>query len=215
MNRTAVFARRAVVAGVCVLLPLSAVGQVSPLVDQARRQIGVTTSYDPAYRTLSYPGGDVDLKTGVCSDVVVRAFRGLHVDLQKEVHEDMVKAFDRYPHKWGLSRPDPNIDHRRVPNLMTFFQRKGWSAPVSTNATDFLPGDVVAWDLGEGVTHIGIISDRHSAAGTPLVIHNIGRGTQEEDTLFAYRIISHYRPQFTSAQTGAAKPARQAAGPTR
>jgi len=105
---------------VCLCLH-SVVVQATPLAEKARAQIGVTTGYDPAYRQIAYPGGDVPMQTGVCSDVVVRAFRGLGIDLQKEVHEDMAKAFDHYPHKWGLKHPDANIDHRRVPNLMTYF----------------------------------------------------------------------------------------------
>ncbi len=169
-----------------------------PLVDKAREQIGVTTSYDPAYRKLSYPGGDVPKDTGVCSDVVVRAFRGVKIDLQKAIHEDMTRAFDQYPRKWGLKRPDRNIDHRRVPNLMTYFNRQGWSVAGSKVAKDFRVGDVVAWDLGGGVTHIGIVSDRRSREGRPLIIHNIGRGTQEENILFQYDIIGHYRPRLGS-----------------
>ena len=155
-------------------MPALLPARAESLADKARVQIGKTTSYDPTYRQLAYPGGDVPLATGVCSDVVVRAFRGFNLDLQKEVHEDMEKAFDQYPHKWGLKHPDPNIDHRRVPNLMTYFQRKGWSVPISKQAADFHAGDVVAWNLGGNVTHIGIVSDRHSTAGMPLVIHNIG-----------------------------------------
>jgi uncharacterized protein len=184
---------RIAAASVCILL-LARFGLAgASLAEEARKQIGVTRSYDPAYRQLGYPGGDVPLDTGVCSDVVVRAFRGIKIDLQKEVHEDMVKAFDKYPQKWGLSRPDPNIDHRRVPNLMTFFRRKGWAVPVSSKATDFAAGDVVTWDLGNGVTHVGIVSDRRSGRGTPLIIHNIGGGAQEEDVLFGYKITGHYR----------------------
>jgi uncharacterized protein YijF (DUF1287 family) len=183
-------------------------GQATALIEKARRQIGVTTSYDAAYRRLDYPGGDVPLKTGVCCDVLVRAFRELKIDLQKEVHEDMVKAFDQYPRRWGLRQPDPNIDHRRVPNLMTYFRRKGWLVDASRKAADYQRGDVVAWDLGGGVTHIGILSDRNSAAGHPLVIHNIGRGAQEEDILFGYKIIGHYRPRFES--TTDLTPARSA-----
>lgn len=190
-------ATRRVLSGILfLLLFLGAEGRAAPLVDKARQQIGVTTTYDPAYKKLPYPAGDVPLATGVCSDVVVRAFRGLQIDLQKEVHEDMEKAFDQYPRKWGLKRPDPNIDHRRVPNLMTCFQRKGWSIAASKKAADYLPGDVVAWDLGGGITHVGIVSDHRSAAGDPLVIHNIGRGAREEDLLFTYSIIGHYRPKL-------------------
>src|SRR5215216_1802464 len=179
---------RIAAASVCLLLLARSGLEAASLAEEARKQIGMTKSYDPAYRQLAYPGGDVPLDTGVCSDVVVRAFRGIKLDLQKEVHEDMVKAFEKYPQKWGLSRPDPNIDHRRVPNLMTFFRRKGWTVPGSSKATDFSAGDVVTWDLGNGVTHVGILSDRRSASGTPLIIHNIGRGTQEEDVLFGYKI---------------------------
>lgn len=170
----------------------------TPLVQKARDQIGVTTGYDPSYRKLAYPGGDVPQETGVCSDVVVRAFRGLNVDLQKEVHEDMKVAFSEYPRNWGLSRPDRNIDHRRVPNLMTYFKRRGWSFLVKREAALFRPGDVIAWKLNGGQHHIGIVSDRRSARGTPLIIHNIGNGVQEEDILLSYTILGQYRPKFTS-----------------
>lgn len=163
------------------------------LVGAARRQVGVTISYDPAYRRLAYPGGDVPVDTGVCSDVVVRALRDQGRDLQREVHEDMKRDFDAYPRRWGLKKPDPNIDHRRVPNLMTFFRRRGYAQPTTRRPEDYRPGDLVTWDLGGGVTHIGIVSDRRSTAGTPLILHNIGRGTREEDLLFEYRITGHYR----------------------
>jgi len=193
------YVRPVLLAILCVLgLPIG-VWAGTPLVDKAREQIGVTTSYDPAYKKLSYPGGDVPRETGVCSDVVIRAFRGLKIDLQKEVHEDMTQAFDQYPRKWGLAHSDANIDHRRVPNLMTYFQRKGWAVPVSKKPADFHPGDVVAWNLGGNVTHIGIVSDRSSRGGTRLVIHNIGQGAAEEDILFRYEIIGHYRPKVDSA----------------
>ena len=199
--------RRILLAGIALLTLHCAIGGAAPLVEKGREQIGVTTGYDPAYRKIGYPAGDVPMQTGVCSDVVVRAFRGLKIDLQKEVHDDMVKAFDQYPRKWGLKRPDANIDHRRVPNLMTYFERKGWSVALSKQAADFHADDVVAWDLGGGVTHIGIVSDRRSAAGTPLVVHNIGQGVHEEDLLFACKIIGNYRPQFSLEQVGAANAA--------
>jgi uncharacterized protein YijF (DUF1287 family) len=144
------------------------------LVASARSQIGVTVSYDPAYRALSYPGGDVPTNTGVCADVIVRALREQRIDLQKEVHEDMKRNFRVYPQKWGLRGPDANIDHRRVPNLMTWLSRKGYAQPVGNGAGGYAAGDIVAWDLGKGLTHIGIVSDRRSSKGTPLVIHNIG-----------------------------------------
>lgn len=169
------------------------------LVLDARQQVGVTLSYDPAYRRLSYPGGDVPMATGVCTDVVIRALRQQGLDLQEAVHRDMRGNFSVYPKNWGLSRPDSNIDHRRVPNLMTWFTRQGWSLPVKQDAAAYRPGDIVTWDLGRGLTHIGIVSDRQAPTATPLVLHNIGRGTQEEDILFAYRITGHYRPHAQQA----------------
>jgi hypothetical protein len=159
------------------------------LVQSARRQIGVTVAYDPAYQKLAYPKGDVPARTGVCCDVVVRALREQGLDLQAAVHEDMAKNFSAYPARWGLKRPDSNIDHRRVPNLMTYFSRHGYS--ISTN--QFLAGDIVTWDLGRNTPHIGIVSDRRSAAGVPLVIHNIGAGVQEEDALCNFTQTGHYR----------------------
>jgi len=163
------------------------------LVKSARQQIGVTTSYDPAYVRLDYPGGDVPEETGVCTDVVVRAYRQLGTDLQRLVHEDMKANFKKYPQRWGLKGPDKNIDHRRVPNLMTFFARQKAGRDINLAAGAFQPGDVVAWDLGGGTLHIGIVTDKKSDQGTPLVVHNIGRGAREEDILFEYKIIGHYR----------------------
>jgi len=167
--------------------------QPEALVSAARQQVGVTIGYDPAYRRLSYPGGDVPLNTGVCTDVVIRALRQQGLDLQEAVHQDMRAHFNLYPKNWGLSRPDANIDHRRVPNLMTWFKRQGWVLPLSQNSDAYRAGDIVTWDLGRGMTHIGIISDRHVSSGAPLVLHNIGRGTQEEDILFSFKITGHYR----------------------
>lgn len=163
------------------------------LVTAARRQIGVTVGYDPEYRSIAYPGGDVPLSTGVCTDVVTRALREQGFDLQKAVHEDMAAHFSGYPRQWGLRAPDANIDHRRVPNLMTFFKRRGWERPVTADAADYHAGDVVTWNLGSGITHVGIVSDGKTADGRPLVIHNIGQGTREENVLFAFKIIGHYR----------------------
>jgi len=163
------------------------------LVATARQQVGVTISYDPVYRVLSYPGGDVPMETGVCSDVVIRALRGLTIDLQKEVHEDMAVHFSAYPHEWGLSKPDKNIDHRRVPNLKAFFKRRGCELSVSKQPDDYHAGDVVTWNVCGSLPHIGIVSDRKTESGVPLVIHNIGRGTQEEDILFQYPVTGHYR----------------------
>lgn len=163
------------------------------LVESARSQVGVTVHYDPAYVRLDYPGGDVAVDRGVCTDVLVRAFREHGLDLQKAVHEDMRANFAAYPANWGLSRPDRNIDHRRVPNLATWFRRQGHALTPSDDAADYRPGDVVTWRLSSGVPHVGIVSDRSTPAGVPLVIHNIGLGTREEDALFAFEITGHYR----------------------
>ncbi|MNM67635.1 hypothetical protein D3C81_791710 [compost metagenome] len=166
-----------------------------PLVAAARAQIGVTVHYDPAYFSLPYPKGDVPGDRGVCTDVVIRALREQGIDLQARIHDDMRAHFHEYPALWGLSRPDPNIDHRRVPNQMRWFQRQGWEQPNSAQAGDYSPGDIVAWKLnGNGLLHVGIVSDRRLADGTPLILHNIARGTQEEDLLFRHTIIGHYRP---------------------
>ncbi|WP_425497286.1 DUF1287 domain-containing protein [Luteimonas flava] len=175
----------------CVALP--AVARPA-LVDAARAQIGVTVRYDPAYIRLSYPGGDVPDDRGVCTDVVVRALRTQGLDLQQAIHEDMRSAFAAYPRDWGADAPDRNIDHRRVPNQMRWFERQGWQRAIGQRAADFRPGDIVAWRLRSGQLHIGIVSDRRSAAGTPLILHNIARGTREDDLLFDHTIIGHYRP---------------------
>lgn len=152
--------------------------------------------YDPAYFQLMYPNGDVPSNKGVCTDVVIRAYRKMDIDLQKEVHEDMKANFSKYPKNWGLTRTDKNIDHRRVPNLMTFFARHGVTKLITTNAKDFLPGDIVCWNLGGGVTHIGIVVRKKSTDGQrPLIVHNIGSGQVLEDCLFNFKIIGHYRYQ--------------------
>lgn len=159
--------------------------------------------YDAAYVRIPYPGGDVPSDTGVCTDEVIRAYRSVGVDLQKEVHEDMLKNFAAYPDqsRWHLSAPDSNIDHRRVPNLMVFFSRKGQSLPISRVASDYSPGDLVIWDLGGGVPHIGIVVyEKSQQTGRYLVVHNIGAGPRMEDVLFDWKITGHYRyfgPQNT------------------
>jgi uncharacterized protein YijF (DUF1287 family) len=164
------------------------------LVAAARAQIGVTLAYDPSYQRIAYPMGDVPVERGVCSDVVVRAFRAVGVDLQAELHGDMKRHFAAYPRIWGLQRTDANIDHRRVPNLATWFTRQSYDLSVTDDPADYQAGDVVAWVLGNGRPHIGIVSDRRSADGArPLMIHNIGRGAREEDVLFAYRITGRFR----------------------
>ena len=160
------------------------------IVLDARQQIGQTLYYDPAYTTLKYPMGDVPMIKGVCTDVIIRALRLQGVDLQKLIHEDMKKNFAVYPKKWGLKSTDRNIDHRRVPNIMTYFQRQGYEIKDK----NYKAGDIVTWDLGKGLVHIGIISNQKSLVNsTPLVIHNIGSGTQENIILFDYKITGHYR----------------------
>lgn len=164
------------------------------IVRAARAQIGKTVRYDPAYRAMAYPNGDVPTEVGVCSDVVIRALRAaLNMDLQQLTHEDMKRAFSEYPQNWGLKRPDRNIDHRRVPNLSVYFKRRGFSVPVTRSAQDYRPGDIVVCTVPPNLPHIMIVSDRNISEGRPLVIHNIGAGTQEEDRLFEFRIIGHYR----------------------
>ncbi len=160
------------------------------LVRSASAQVGVTVHYDPAYTALSYPNGDVPIDRGVCSDVVIRALRGVGIDLQKVVHEDMRANFASYPNRWGLKRPDKNIDHRRVPNLERFFERRG---KALAKGTEFLAGDIVSWRLDNGLPHIGIVSDKKAANQRPLIIHNIGSGAKIEDVLNAWQKVGHYR----------------------
>ncbi|HEY2915068.1 MAG TPA: DUF1287 domain-containing protein [Candidatus Angelobacter sp.] len=163
-----------------------------------------TVRYDSAYVRLPYPGGDVPADTGVCTDEVIRAYRALGIDLQKEVHEDMAANFAAYPRKWGRHEPDANIDHRRVPNLMVFFSRKGESLPVTDRAEDYAPGDLVTWDLGRGLTHIGMVVDKKAVfTRRYMIVHNIGSGPKMEDVLFDWKITGHYRyigPSGRSAQ---------------
>ncbi len=164
--------------------------QPQQLVTNARSQIWKTLYYDPAYTALKYPMGDVPIVKGVCTDVVIRALRHQNIDLQQRIHEDMKANFKQYPKKWGLKSTDKNIDHRRVPNIMTYFQRQNFAVKDQ----NYLAGDIVTWDLGRGLTHIGIISDQTTMISkTPLVIHNIGYGTRENDILHEYKIIGHYR----------------------
>jgi uncharacterized protein YijF (DUF1287 family) len=164
------------------------------LAKSAGEQIGITKSYNPAYAKLAYPNGDVPMERGVCADVVVRSFRAAGLDLQKLIQEDIKRNFNAYPKNWGLTKPDPNIDHRRVPNLMKFFERTGKSLPATKQPSDYRAGDVVAWKLGGELFHIGIVSAERSRDGSrPLIIHNIGAGTRAEDRLFDFEIIGHYR----------------------
>lgn len=175
--------------------PLSAEGApgvVAQMLEGAERQVGVTVIYDGSYRRLAYPGGDVPPERGVCTDVVVRAYRNAGVDLQVLVHEDLRRSFAAYPRAWGMRGPDRNIDHRRVPNLATFFTRHGTVLQASRQASDYLPGDIVTWRLASGLPHVGIVSAR-VAGERPLVIHNIGAGTVFEDVLFANPVTGHFR----------------------
>lgn len=163
------------------------------LVAAAEERTHHTVRYDPVYVRIPYPGGDVPADTGVCTDEVIRSYRAIGVDLQKEVHEDMEKNFSAYPQRrWLLSHPDANIDHRRVPNLKVFLSRKGATLAVTDRAADYLPGDIVTWDLGGGVPHIGIVVDE-LAGGRHLIVHNIGQGPKREDVLFQWKITGHYR----------------------
>jgi uncharacterized protein len=166
--------------------------ELQRIVQSAYAQVGVTLRYDPSYVSIPFPGGDVPMDRGVCTDVIIRAYRSIGVDLQLLVNQDMRKAFPAYSRKWGLSRPDPNIDHRRVDNLAVFFGRHGQSLPISKEASDYRPGDIVTLRLPDGRPHIGLVSDR-SADGRPLLVHNIGAGAQVEDVLFVFTITGHYR----------------------
>lgn len=150
--------------------------------------------YDGSYSSIAYPGGDVPEGIGVCTDVIIRSYRQLGIDLQADVHEEMLAHFDAFPKNWGLSRPDPNIDHRRVPNLQTLFSRRGIVLPISGQPGDYVAGDLVTWMVSGRLPHIGIITDRRSGDGLrPLVVHNIGRGPKLEDILFDYPVTGHYR----------------------
>ena len=151
-------------------------------------------SYDPSYFSISYPNGDVPKDKGVCTDVVIRAYRKLGIDLQKEVHEDMKKNFSKYPQKWGLKKTDPNIYHRRVPNLQVYFTRFGKSLEVTDKASDYKTGDLVTWMINNKMPHIGIVTNRKSADGKRnLIVHNVGGGQVLEDCLFQYKISGHYQ----------------------
>ncbi len=166
----------------------------NPLVEAAKQRLEYTVIYDGSYQKIAYPMGDVEAGKGVCTDVIIRSYRALGVDLQQLVHEDMLVNFNLYPAYWGLRKPDSNIDHRRVPNLETFFARFAKVLPISNRVEDYQPGDIVSWRLtGSNLPHIGIVSDQMAASGNWQIIHNIGRGPQSEDILFKHTIKSHYR----------------------
>lgn len=197
-----------IVLAACTCTPVSAAGEQSQeqskeisrevfldrLVKAAVERTRHRVVYDPSYVVIPYPGGDVPADRGVCTDVIVRAYRKLGVDLQKDVHEDMRDHFSKYPKIWGLTKPDKNIDHRRVQNLMTLFKRHGEVLPISKEANGYSPGDLVCWDLPSNMKHIGIVIDRKSGDGRrPLVVHNIGAGPKAEDVLFSWKIVGHFR----------------------
>jgi uncharacterized protein YijF (DUF1287 family) len=180
-----------------ILLVFPSYGQRTFYSDLANSALELTkdnVTYDPSYFSIPYPNGDVPKDKGVCSDVIIRAYRKQGIDLQKEVHEDMKENFHLYPKIWGLNSTDKNIDHRRVPNLMTFFSRKGTELPISNKAEDYLVGDIVCWNLGGSITHIGLVSNvRSKDKKRYLIVHNMGAGQVLQDCLFDYKIIGHYR----------------------
>ncbi len=168
---------------------------IRKILENAQEQTKLTTRYTQDYYVIPYPNGDVPIETGACTDVIIRAFRNAGVDLQRQVHEDMAANFAAYPKKWGLKKTDTNIDHRRVPNLQTYFERRGKARPVTVDTKDYQPGDVVSWDLdGKGMTHIGIVSNLwNDRSKRYLIIHNIGSGTRVEDRLFEWKVTGHFR----------------------
>lgn len=177
----------------CLLLCLSAQA-AADLVRAALERTQHLVVYDGSYRRIAYPNGDVPANIGVCTDVVIRSYRQLGIDLQRLVHEDMRANFAAYPKTWGLRRPDTNIDHRRVPNLRRFFKRQGAALEVTGNPDDYKPGDLVTWTLPGHLPHIGIVTDQRSHDGKrPMIVHNIGLGPKLEDMLFNYPISGHYR----------------------
>jgi hypothetical protein len=174
--------------------PELSVDLASRLVVAAIERTTHDVRYDGSYRRIPYPNGDVPNDVGVCTDLVIRSYRSVGVDLQERVHEDMRAAFGKYPANWGLSHPDPNIDHRRVPNLQVFLRRQRAALPVTTNPADYRAGDLVTWMLPGNLPHIGIVVDRQTADGNrPLIVHNIGRGPHMEDILFMYEVTGHFR----------------------
>ncbi len=191
--------RRGFLAGSALLAAMPAIGQpvrsVATLIAAARRQIGVTVAYDPAYTKLPFPGGDVSRAKGVCTDVVIRAYRdAFGADLQALVNADMGRAFGAYPKRWGLRSTDRNIDHRRVPNLQTFLARQHAALPIPKSLSDWQPGDIFTSLVNGTLPHIGLVSDRKGwLTGRPMVLHNIGAGTREEDALGDHRLTGRYR----------------------
>lgn len=158
--------------------------------------IDPSIDYDPAYFSIQYPNGDVPAKKGVCTDVIIRSYRKLGIDLQKEVHEDMIENFDTYPNlkNWGMTKTDTNIDHRRVPNLEIFFERKGTKLPVTQNSNNYKTGEIVTWMINDKLPHIGIVTNKKSKDGKRnLIVHNVGNGQVLQDCLFEYKIVGHFK----------------------
>lgn len=186
----------AVIAWLIAWTAVDAEPTAEALVASALERTRHAVVYDGAYHSIDYPGGDVPEEIGVCTDVIIRSYRKLGIDLQALVHEDMSKNFSKYPSQriWGLTQPDTNIDHRRVPNLQVFFARKGITLPVTRRGSDYQSGELVTWMLPGNLPHIGIVTDkRHQTSGNPMIVHNIGRGPKLEDMLFDYPITGHYR----------------------
>ncbi|MEZ5384797.1 MAG: DUF1287 domain-containing protein [Prosthecobacter sp.] len=163
------------------------------LVRAAMERTLLNVRYEPAYVRLDYPNGDVPADTGVCTDVVIRCYRTLGFDLQKLIHEDMKRSFSAYPKIWGLKAPDKNIDHRRVPNLQTFFKRRGASLPVTQNPADYQPGDLVTCTVAGRLPHIALVVPASDGGSTPWIVHNIGQGPKCENRLFEFPLTGHYR----------------------
>jgi len=179
---------------ILLLMLLSTQVQALDLVEAAKQRLKHFVIYDGAYQQIAYPNGDVSPNKGVCTDVLIRSYRSLGLDLQQLVHEDMSVNFGQYPKAWGLKKPDSNIDHRRVPNLETFFKRHGTTLSITNNGVDYQPGDIVSWRLkGTNLPHIGIISDVKARSGNFKIIHNIGLGPQINDMLFDHKIVGHFR----------------------
>lgn len=186
------FASRTAVIADAAPPPSASLGE--RLAEAAIERTAHEVTYDGSYRSIPYPGGDVPDHVGVCTDVVIRAYRALGIDLQKDVHEEMTAHFEAFPPRWGLARPDPNIDHRRVPNLQVLFERRGESLPVTADAGSYAVGDLVTWRVAGRLPHIGIVTGRRSTDGQrPLIVHNIGRGPELDDMLFVHPITGHYR----------------------
>lgn len=181
----------------CMLVsPSFAQNTADDLAKAALERTRHSVRYDGRYISIPYPGGDVPSNIGVCTDVIIRSYRQIGIDLQELVHLDMKSDFEAYPSQkiWGLTKPDTNIDHRRVPNLQVFFSRKGQALEISQNAANYKPGNMVTWMLPGNLPHIGIVTDKtDSLSRNPLIVHNIGAGPKLEDILFMYPITGHYR----------------------